>query len=375
MKRRLKWLLAAAAVLLFALAIGRAIDARRQQASRIATPAPTPAIELAAQDRVVLRVRELVLTQPVSGTLRARDTALIKARVAGTLQTLSVREGDALAAGQVIGKIDDADHAARLRQAMQQAAAARAQLELAERALADNRAMVERGFISRAALDVSVSNAAAARAGLLAAQAAAEVSRKAVDDTVLRAPIGGQVSQRFVQAGERLAVDARILEIVDLSQIELEATVPPDALTTLASGAAARLEVDGLGKPVGARVARISPAVAPGTRGVNVYLAVDKHPGLRHGLFASGRIELGRLSVLALPEHAIRNDRSRPYVLAIENGRIAAREIVVGTRGRSADDDIALVEVRQGLDDGALVLAGRLGRIADGTPVAPTDAR
>src|SRR5690606_17727058 len=152
MKRRLKWLLAAAAVLLFALAIGRAIDARRQQASRIATPASTPAIELAAQDRVVLRVRELVLTQSVSGTLRALDTALIKARVAGTLQTLSVREGDALAAGQVIGKIDDADHAARLRQAMQQAAAARAQLELAERALADNRALVERGFISRAAL-------------------------------------------------------------------------------------------------------------------------------------------------------------------------------------------------------------------------------
>ena len=375
MKRRFKWLVAAFAVILLAVAIGRAIDARRQQAERVTGTPAIPAVELAPADLVEFRVRELVTSQPVSGSLRAVETAQLKARVAGVLQSLTLREGERVGAGQVVARIDDTDPAARLRQANQQAEAARAQLRLAERALADNRALVERGFISRAALDASVSNAAAARANLLAAQAAADVARKALDDTVLRAPIGGLVSQRFAQPGERLAVDARIVEIVDLSRIELEASVPPEALAALTIGAPAQLDIDGLAELVPARLARISPATVPGARAVNVYLAIDPHPALRHGLFASGRIELERRPLPSAPESAIRNDRSRPHVLVVEDGRIVAREVVTGARGRSAEDDTPLVEIREGLPEGATLLAGRLGRIAEGTPVSLTGVR
>lgn len=375
MKRWFKWFVAALAAILLAVAIGRAIDARRQQAGRVAAMPAVPSIELSPADLVEFRVRELVTSQSVSGSLRAVDTAQLKARVAGVLDSVTAREGERVSAGQVIARIDDADPAARLRQANQQAEAARAQLQLAERTLADNRSLVERGFISRAALDASVSNSAAARASLLAAQAAADVARKALDDTVLRAPIGGLVSQRFAQPGERLAVDARIVEIVDLSRIELEANVPPEALAALTIGAPAQLDIDGLAESVRARLARISPATVPGARAVNVYLTVDPHPALRHGLFASGRIELERRRLPSVPESAIRNDRSRPHVLVVEENRIVAREIVTGARGRSADDDLPLVEIREGLPEGATLLAGRLGRIAEGTPVSLTGAR
>lgn len=372
MKRRSKWLIALLVAILLAVAIGRAVVERQSRQRQAAVPPAVTAIELGPADLVRAGLRELVRAQPVSGTLRAVDTALVKARVAGELRELSVREGDPVRAGQVLGRQDDADNAARLRQSRQQAASARAQLEIAERTLANNRALVDRGYISRNALDTSVSNAAAARANLLAAEAAAEVARKAVDDAVLRAPIRGQVSQRFAQPGERLAIDARVLEIVDLSRVELEAAVPPEALAGIAVGAPASLRVDGIAEPVPARVARINPAAAAGTRAVSVYLSVEPRPALRHGLFATGEIELGRDTRLAVPASALRNDRSRPYLLAVEGERIAAREIAPGPRGRDASTGEALVAIESGVAEGATLLAGSVGIVEEGTPVRLT---
>lgn len=369
MSRRSKWLIVLFLAILLAVAIGRAaLQRQARQRLAVAPPAVT-AIELGPAELVRALPRELVRAEPVSGSLRAVDTALVKARVPGELRSLSVREGDTVRAGQVLARQDDSDHAARLRQARQQAAAARAQLAIAERTLENNRALVDRGYISRTALDTSVSNAAAARANLLAAEAAAEVARKAVDDTVLRAPIGGQVSQRFVQPGERLPTDARILEIVDLSRIELEATVPPEALSGIRVGAPARLRVDGIAEPVAARVARINPATVAGTRAVSVYLSVERQPALRHGLFATGEIELARDIRLAVPESALRNDRTRPYLLAVEDGKVALREIVTGARGRDAGNGEMLVAIESGIEEGALLLAGTAGIVEAGTPV------
>ena len=247
------------------------------------------------------------------------------------------------------------------------AAQARAQLEIAERTLENNRALVAQGFISQNALDTSVSNAAAARAALLAANASADLARKAQDDTVLRAPIGGTVSQRLVQPGERVGVDARILEIIDLSRLELEAAVPPQDLGALKVGALAMLRVDGFTQPVKARVARINPAAQAGTRAVMVYLSVEPLPGLRQGLFAQGRIDLERRMALAVPASAVRIDQARPYVITLEDGRAVVHELELGQRGSDASDQEALVEVISGLAEGSTVLRGSVGAVRPGT--------
>lgn len=373
MKRTLKWLSALLAVVLLGVVIGRSVLNRRTDPPPAA--AQQAVLELAQQDVVTVRTRAMVRSLEVSGSLKAVDSAVLKAKVAAELRELGVREGDSVRAGQVIGRLDDTEYAARLKQAQQQAASARAQLDIAERTLANNRALVDRGFISRNALDTSVSNAAAARASLLAAQAAVDIARKAASDTVLRAPISGQVLQRLAQPGERVAIDGRIVEIVDLSRIEFETAIAPEDVAAVTIGASARLRVDGIAEPVGARVARIAPGTQAGTRAVMAYLAVDAHPALRHGLFATGLVELGRLDALAVPESALRTDRVEPYLLAVQGERIVRRDVETGARGRDAETGEALVALDSGAREGDSVLAGSVGLVRDGTAVTLTRAR
>lgn len=312
---------------------------------------------------------ELAATLPVSGGLKAVNSALVKAKVAAELKTLLVREGDRVQAGQLIGHLDDTEYQWRLRQAQDQADAARAQLEIAERTLANNRALVDQGFISRTALDTATSSASGARASLQAAQAAAELARKAVKDCELRAPLTGLVSQRLAQPGERVAVDGRIVEIVDLTRIELEAAVAPEDVVGLRVGQRAQLQIDGLPAPLAASVARINPATQSGTRAVMAYLAVDNPQGLRQGLFARGGIELQRRTALVVPASAVRSDQSRPSVMVADAGRVVLRPVTLGTRG---DVDFgsgreAAVEVQGGLAEGEVVLRGTVGTLPAGT--------
>ena len=152
--------------------------------------------------------RELVQTLPISGTLRAVDWAAVKARVRRRTGRPHGARRRQRQAGQVIARIDPVEYQSRVRQAQEQADSARAQAEVAQRTWDNNRALVDQGFISRTALDTSQSNLNAALATHRAALAAVEMAHKALDDTVLRSPITGQVAQRLVQPGERVSVDA-----------------------------------------------------------------------------------------------------------------------------------------------------------------------
>ncbi|MFN4103482.1 MAG: efflux RND transporter periplasmic adaptor subunit [Tepidimonas sp.] len=362
-----KWGLSLAVLALVVGLSVRGVQQRRAQVALDAAPATAVALELAPSDQLRVQPLQVHRTVAVSGTVEAVRTALVKAKVAGELRELRVPEGEPVRAGQVLGQLDATEYEARLRQAQQQAAAARAQLEIAERALQNNRALVERGFISRNALETSESNAAAARANWLAAQAAVDVARKALDDTWLRASLNGWVSQRFAQPGERLGVDARVLEVVDLRTLELRATLTPEEVGQVRVGAPAVLQVDGLAEPVAARVARLNPSVQAGTRAVPVYLALQPHEGLRHGLFATGHIEVARETALALPDSAIRLDAARPYVLLLQGERVVRRTVTLGPRATAGGAAVRIIT--DGLTEGDVVLAGSVGALPEGVAV------
>lgn len=368
MKRWMRWTLPLLVVLILAGVAARTIQARRQAAAAAPAAASAPAqavLELAAADVLTLGPLELVRTLEVSGSLRAVNSAFVKARVAGELQSVAVREGDTVKAGQVLAQLDTTESDWKLRQAEQQAVAAKAQLEIAQRALTNNKALVAQGFISTTALETAISTEAGAQATLQAALAAVELARKARADTTLVAPIAGLVAQRLAQPGERVPVDAKVLEIVDLRQLELEAAIAPQDVPALRVGATARLVVDGDSQALPARVVRINPSAQAGSRTVPAYLAVDNQPSLRNGLFMRGTIELARQRALALPLTAVRTDQAKPYAIRMADGRAEQRTLRLGARGEAGG--VPVVEVLDGLSAGDRVLAATAGLVPSGT--------
>jgi RND family efflux transporter MFP subunit len=369
MKRWIKWIVLALVLTAIAVAVARALATRKAQQQATLAAATTKAVtlvELVETDVVRARTRELSRGLPVSGTLRAVHSAVVRARVAGELQHLSVREGEAVKAGQVIAQIDPTEYQSRLQQALQQAEAAQAQIQIAQRQFDNSKALVDQGFISKTALETSIANLSAARANHLAALSAAEVARKTLGDTVLKAPLSGVVSQRLAQTGERVGVDARIVEIVDISRMEVEAALSPTDSVSVRVGQDAALQVEGSATPVKARVVRLNPSTQAGTRSVLVYLAIEPLAGLRQGLFVQGTLGTERLSALTVPVSAVRTDKPAPYVQAVENNQIVHKPVTLGARG---DADGEAMVVATGLSEDAVVVAGTVGLLREGTAV------
>jgi RND family efflux transporter MFP subunit len=320
----------------------------------------------------------------ISGTVKAVNYAVIKARVAGELQHLDAREGDAVKAGDVLARIDPTEYQRRWQQSTEQATAALAQMEVAKRLWENNQSLVQQNFISKAAMNNSEANYVGALATHKAALAGADVARKALDDATLRAPFAGIVSARSAQVGERVGIDAKIMELVDLRQLEVEVPLSPSESMDVRVGQTARLQLEDRQETVAATVKRISPSAQAGSRSVLIFLALDRAEGLRHGLFAKGILGLGKSQVLALPLTAVRTDRAQPYVQVVEpvgdQLQVVHKPVSLGLRGMdlTQSEPETLVGVT-GLDVGSTVLKSQVGALREGmrvkyTPAAPRPA-
>ncbi|NBN97260.1 MAG: HlyD family efflux transporter periplasmic adaptor subunit [Actinobacteria bacterium] len=167
--------------------------------------------------------------------------------------------------------------------------------------------------------------------------------QKSLDDAVMRAPITGQVSQRLAQNGERVSVDARLVEIVDLGQMEMEASLSAEDASRVRPGQSAQIAMEGSEHSVTAKVVRINPNTSAGSRAVVIYLSLAPHPLLRQGLFLQGGLSTGSRTSPALPITAVRTDKPVTYVQIILGDKVEHQPVVTGFIGESKGQ--SMVEV------------------------------
>ena len=332
--------------------------------------APAAVMDVQASDLLLVEPQMLVNSLPISGNLKAINTVAVKARVPGELIEIKGREGDSVKAGEVVARLDPTEFQRRLRQAEQQADAAKTQIDIAKRQYDNNKALVEQGFISKTALDTSQASLAGAQATYNAALAGADVARKTLEDTVMRSPITGQIASRLAQPGEHVGMDMRLMDIVDLGSLELEATLSPADSVDVRIGQEAVLSLEGRAQTINAKVLRINPSVQANSRSVLVYLRLQSTTGLRQGMYAQGELQLSLSKTVALPLSAVRTDKPQPYVQVVSNNKVAHQTVGLGERGRLATQNNGdqWVAIRD-LPPNSQVLPASVGALREGSPV------
>ncbi|GGC06089.1 efflux RND transporter periplasmic adaptor subunit [Pseudoduganella buxea] len=371
---RRRWRLPAMTVLALALAGGAYTMLRPQAAPAAAAPkAEKPTVfELAATDVAAVAARPLAVQLPLSGSLMPVSQATVKSKVSGVVEESSLREGMAVAAGQVLARIDQADLRARMTQQQAMLDEAQARLSMARKNENNSRALLSQKYISQTAYDTNANAVDLAQASVKAASAQVELARIALADSTIRAPMGGIVSKRHVQAGEKVSPDMPVYTIVSLDELTLEAQVPTSDIPRIKVGQEVAFRVDGFaGRAFAGKVARINPTTEAGSRAMLVYVAVPNGDGaLRGGMFAKGSIVTERTAALPqVPMTALRKahgvETGPDVVYKVKDGKIVEQPVTLGLR----NEDEGMAAVTAGLDQGEHVIVSRLDGVKPGASV------
>jgi RND family efflux transporter MFP subunit len=301
--------------------------------------------------------RDLIAGVPVSGTLQPSLEVRIASPIPEVVDQVLVKEGEAVRRGQVL---------ARFRTSVVEPAAlsAEAQRRKAEADYQRMQNLYKEGAVSEQDVE-------SAEVALRAAQANEASARKRLDEATVRAPASGVISKRAVDSGDRVKDGDLLFQLVDTRELEFVATVPSEYVGAVRIGAPVMLAVTGAdsGGGLTGRVARVNATVDEATRQVKVYLTVANRDGrLVGGLFATGRIVLRDVrNAVAVPRAAVRSEAGgKTYVLIVEGGRIARRDVTVG----ATDEQASLVEIKTGLQGGETVIVGPANGLEAGDPAS-----
>ncbi len=289
-----------------------------------------------------------------AGSLRALHQVRIVNQEEGQIVELSVREGDRVAAGQVLVRYDDRIARAELDKALAAQAQAEADFDRARR-------LVGEGFLSAEAM----SRAETARE---LARAEVRLSRARLSHLTLTAPIAGVVSQRLVEAGDATARHSHLLTVIDPRRLVTDVEVSELALPRLRVGAAARVRIDALGsEPYSGRVLRIHPALDPATRGGRVEVLLEPAPtGARPGQYCRVTFATEGYEQVIAPLAALQRDGAGEFMFVYQDdGSVRRAPVTSGLR--LADR----VEILHGLESGARVVVKGFLELAEGRKVKP----
>lgn len=298
---------------------------------------------------------DLIAGVPVSGALKPSLEVRIASPIPEVVEAVLVKEGQPVREGQVLARFRTSalEPAARSAEAVRRKAAAdydRMQ------------SLFKEGAVSQQDVET-------AEVTLREAEASEAAAKKRLEETTVRAPINGVISQRAVDSGNRVKDGDLLFQLVNTAELELEATVPSEYIGAVHAGAPVTLVVTGISSGgLGGRVARINATVDEATRQVKVYVTVPNRGGrLVGGLFASGRIVLRQVKdAVAVPQAAVRTDADgKTYVLVVDGGRVARRDVKTG----ATDEQASLVEIATGLAGSELVIIGPAAGLEPGLVV------
>jgi len=356
-----------------------------KEAQRKAEPLPTVKVKA-----VKLAEETVPDLYEAPGTVRARVSSVVSARVMGYLREVRVQAGDRVRAGQVIAVIEAREIDSGLKQAeaaREEArnalpevdnaiAAAKAQLDLAEathrrmKSLFDQKSITQQEFdevearlrMARANHEMALAKRAQLEQKIRQAEAAVAQAAAMKGYMEITAPFSGIVVERKAEPGMLAAPGTPVAVIERDGGYRLEASVEENRLGRIRPGMSVEVILDAAGEPQQGRVEEIVPALDPGTRSFTVKIGVSGAM-LRSGMFGRARFAMGEKKALLVPASAVVKKGQVEQVFVIENGTARARLVTTGAAlgGR--------LEVLSGLRAGETIAAAAPAELRDGSPV------
>ena len=271
-----------------------------------------------------------------SGSVSAWEEVPIGAETGGLVATaVLVDEGSYVRQGQPLVQLNTALLSAAVRQ--QQAALQTAQANAARDDAALDRAqqLKDRGFLSQASLDTALANQRSSQAGVAQARATLAQSQTQLSQATIRAPVSGLIISRSVTRGQIVAAGTELFRMVRDGRLELDAQVPETDLPLIRAGMTAAITSDQAGETSGT-VRIVTSEVDPETRLGIARIALASNSGLKPGMFASARIDVGSQPGVTVPTASVlyRDNRAGVFILQTNN---TVRFIPVTVVNRSAD--------------------------------------
>lgn len=304
-------------------------------------------------------------TLRATGTLMARQKATLNTLVGGMITEIYVDISDQVQKGDPLLKIRQVDYREALEQAEANVASAEAALEDAERELERIRNLREAGSGTAQALDQASTRYNQAQASLKQAEAAYSVAQQNLDDTIIRAPFDGVITERTFEPSEYARPGDPVFEIMDLSELDAEVQIPESYLGVISHDAEVSLTFKNQFPAREGEIVAVNPKVNTATRTFTVKLRVP-NPDLMlpSGVFTVANFNLPAVqNVLAVPRDAIQKREGRTFVWLVKDGNAFEQEIIEGV----ANEGWVMIE--EGLNSGDQIAVDGTGALIDGYPV------
>lgn len=299
-----------------------------------------------------------------TGTIRAREDAVLSAKSTGQVKRILVQVGDRVRAGTRLVEMDATNARIALQNARAAERLAAARVAEAERDVARSKLLVEGGGMAPAAFDQVQTGLDIATAQLDQARAALSAAQQQVSDATLVAPFAGVITQKFRNAGDTVTLMpvSPIVALTDVDHLELRLTVPEALEPAISPGKLIEATTTPGGQRFKAKVRMKSAVVDPATRTVEVLADVVKGSDVRPGTLATADFgTFAEAGGLFVPATAVKTDGKKSWVFVVAGGKAERREVV------AAPVHPGTVAVKEGLAADAQVV------VEPGT-LAPGDA-
>lgn len=324
-------------------------------------------ITLGPENVIRVESRTLQSGPVISGSLRARQAATLRAEVAGPVLEVKADQGQPVKRGTLLARIDDVALQDQLIAARSAARVAENTVRVAEAEEERTAQLAKAGVITQRDLERAQLARHQAQAQLSEAQSRLALAREQVGRTRIVAPFDGVVSERQVNAGDVVQPGSPLVTVVDPRSLELNASVPAEYVGRLKAGTQVdfRLQSDAE-QTFSGKIERINPAVDPATGQVRIYVTIPNvEQSLLVGLFAQGRVASESQEALSVPLAAVDERTTPPSVLRVRDGKLERASVTLGLRDEVAQQ----IEVRSGIQAGDVVVVGSAKELAEGTPV------